>query len=105
MLPQLTNEFSKVIATVTYTRLFHWFTKKVMLKTNLFKWKPYFDITFFFVETMKVSTCIQDNRNPGILKMHWKFSMFFYMNLKRNYQNRAIYKKGKFIMYDWNYKN
>ena len=55
---------------------------------------------FFFVETMKVSTCIQDNRNPGILKMHWKFSMFFYMNLKRNYQNRAIYKKGKFIMYD-----
>lgn len=50
---------------------------------------------FFFVETMKVSTCIQDNRNPGILKMHWKFSMFFYMNLKRNYQNRAIYKKRK----------
>ena len=32
--------------------------------------------------------------------MHWKFSMFFYMNLKRNYQNRAIYKKRK-IYYVW----
>ena len=27
------------------------------------------------------------------------------MNTERNYQTKVIYKKGKFIMYDQNYKN